>query len=717
MQHVREMTELVDLVHRAVALPPRPLPRRVRACPSASSSTSTTASISSGSRVASAPPASRSRSATSARTSRRRASTTCIEAFGRARRRTAAAHLGSPARPGHRGAPRDLRAPAARRRRRRPRRVAAGVPEPGHRPRRVRSRRRDRRAVGLGRELAARHPRGAAGARARHHRGRRRHGRVRPPRGERPPVRAPRSRRARGADAAPRRRSGARASASVRAATCSRASGDDPGHRGARRGASSVSTTHVIARRDSRRVTRCAGPWRITFDTNPDTCNLQCVMCEEHSPHSLAADPSARRRASRAAMMPIELVRARRRRGRAARACARSSRRRWASRCSTTHFDEIIDLCREHGVKLNLTTNGTFPRLGARAWAERIVPGDVGREDLVERRDARRRTSAIMLGARLGARRSTTCARSSRCATQHAATGGNRCRVTFQLTFLETNVGELADDRAARDELGVDRVKGHHLWAHFDEHRGPLDAAERRRRSAVERRRGREARDRRSGRACFQTGGRSCSRTSSRSTRRATSDLAPGGACPFLGQEAWVSAAGSLRSVLRARCAAADARRVRQPARQRTAAEIWNSDAYQQLVADVSQPRALPRLQHASARGRCRVSWERMQSAPERHPPPRTASAGYTTRASTRCSPFHAPGLAPVRRGGRAWHIDHLGTRCLLAAVPAHVRLLRRPAAVVARMAGITSRPDGNGCVLGAVRVVRELPRCVAARS
>ena len=27
----------------------------------------------------------------------------------------------------------------------------------------------------------------------------------------------------------------------------------------------------------------------------------------------------------------------------------------------------------------------------------------------------------------------------------HAAAGGNRCRVTFQLTFLETNVPELAD--------------------------------------------------------------------------------------------------------------------------------------------------------------------------------------------------------------------------------------------------------------------------------
>ena len=29
-----------------------------------------------------------------------------------------------------------------------------------------------------------------------------------------------------------------------------------------------------------------SAPWRITFDTNPDDCNLNCVMCEEHSPYS-----------------------------------------------------------------------------------------------------------------------------------------------------------------------------------------------------------------------------------------------------------------------------------------------------------------------------------------------------------------------------------------------------------------------------------------------
>ena len=29
-----------------------------------------------------------------------------------------------------------------------------------------------------------------------------------------------------------------------------------------------------------------SGPWRITFDTNPDDCNLSCIMCEDHSPYS-----------------------------------------------------------------------------------------------------------------------------------------------------------------------------------------------------------------------------------------------------------------------------------------------------------------------------------------------------------------------------------------------------------------------------------------------
>src|SRR5690606_21224015 len=130
-------------------------------------------------------------------------------------------------------------------------------------------------------------------------------------------------------------------------------------------------------------------------------------------------------------------------------------------------FEGIIDLCRRYDVKLNLTTNGTFPRLGAKAWAKLIVP--VTSDVKISWNGATKKThESIMLGSRWDAvvdnAREFIAVRDA-----HAAQGGNRCRVTFQLTFLESNVGELADMVKLALDLGVDRVKGHHLWAHFDE--------------------------------------------------------------------------------------------------------------------------------------------------------------------------------------------------------------------------------------------------------
>ena len=37
-------------------------------------------------------------------------------------------------------------------------------------------------------------------------------------------------------------------------------------------------------------------------------------------------------------------------------------------------FEGIISICREFNIKLNLTTNGTFPRKTAAEWARLIVP-------------------------------------------------------------------------------------------------------------------------------------------------------------------------------------------------------------------------------------------------------------------------------------------------------------------------------------------------------
>ncbi|MCZ6688106.1 MAG: glycosyltransferase [Planctomycetota bacterium] len=333
----------------------------------------------------------------------------------------------------------------------------------------------------------------------------------------------------------------------------------------------------VIARRSSTHVRPLKGPWRITFDTNPDLCNLRCIMCEEHSPHSHRQ--TERRAAGKSPrVMPIELI------GRIVSEGARQGLREvipstMGEPLLYEHFDEILALCREHGVKLNLTTNGTFPRLGAREWARRIVP--VTSDVKISWNGATKETQErIMLGACwekiLDNVRTLIEVRND-----HAAEGGNRCRVTLQITFLETNVAELADIVRLAIDLGVDRVKGHHLWAHFEAIK-PLSM----RRSPEAIRRWNE----------------SVFRARSAATERplpngkpilleniflldedAAEDLAPGGPCPFLGQEAWVSAEGRFDP-----CCAPDAQR-------RTLGEfgnlhdqdlagIWNGDSYKRLL-------------------------------------------------------------------------------------------------------------------------------------
>ena len=197
-----------------------------------------------------------------------------------------------------------------------------------------------------------------------------------------------------------------------------------------------------------------AGPWRITFDTNPDDCNLHCIMCEDHSPYS--ATQHDRRAAGRPRRrMGIDLIRhvLDESTGNGLREIIPST---MGEPLLYRHFDEIIDLCTEHGVKLNLTTNGTFPQRGARAWAERIVP--VTSDVKISWNGSSKATQEnVMLGSNwdtvLDNVRTFIEVRDA-----HAAEGGNRCRVTFQLTFMEVNYSELPDVVKLAAQLGVDRV-------------------------------------------------------------------------------------------------------------------------------------------------------------------------------------------------------------------------------------------------------------------
>ena len=334
----------------------------------------------------------------------------------------------------------------------------------------------------------------------------------------------------------------------------------------------------VLARRDNTRIEVRPGPWRITFDTNPDTCNLRCVMCEEHSPYS-QLQTNRRRDGRPRRLMPIELIRKV-----VAEAAPRGLREIIPSTMGEPllfeHFEEILVLCSEHGVRLNLTTNGTFPRLGAKAWAERIVP--VTSDVKISWNGATKSTQeAIMFGSSwqtaLDNARAFIAVRDT-----HAAKGGNRCRVTFQLTFLEGNIPELADIVRLAVGLGVDRVKGHHLWVHFDEMQDQSmrrdAAAIRRWNSAVLSARAAAAEQ------PLPNGNHILLENIFLLDESAQEDIAPNGPCPFLGQEAWVSAQGRFDP-----CCAPDAERRTLGdfgnLHDRELMEIWDGKPYRNLIA------------------------------------------------------------------------------------------------------------------------------------
>jgi pyruvate-formate lyase-activating enzyme len=165
-------------------------------------------------------------------------------------------------------------------------------------------------------------------------------------------------------------------------------------------------------------------------------------MCEEHSPAQPAAGHAAEARAAARSVDAVELIREV-----VAETAADGLREIIPSTMGEPllyeGFEEIIDLCHEYGVKLNLTTNGTFP--AAARGRGRSASCPVTSDVKISWNGATAEThEAIMVGTRweevLANARTFIAVRDA-----HAAAGGNRCRVTFQLTFLESNVGELAD--------------------------------------------------------------------------------------------------------------------------------------------------------------------------------------------------------------------------------------------------------------------------------
>lgn len=333
---------------------------------------------------------------------------------------------------------------------------------------------------------------------------------------------------------------------------------------------------HDVLEERGKKVNIKPGPWRITFDTNPDHCNFKCVMCECFSPYSpvqkerVAAGIAKRE-------MNIDLIRKilEESRGSPLREIIPST---MGEPLLYKEFEQIIDMCTEFGVKLNLTTNGSFPRKGAEAWSKLLIP--VCSDIKISWNGATKETQEkIMIGSQWE-RGLADLKALIRIRNEHAEQGGDWCSITLQMTFLGSNVNELEDIVRLGISLGIDRVKGHHLWAHFKEIKtlSMRHSAE----SIQQWNKAAQAAQEIAATHLLPNGKHILLENIYPLEESATVNLLPDGVCPFLGKEAWVNTEGRFNP-----CCAPDQERLSLGEfgnlNDQSIEEIWQDSAYQDL--------------------------------------------------------------------------------------------------------------------------------------
>lgn len=206
--------------------------------------------------------------------------------------------------------------------------------------------------------------------------------------------------------------------------------------------------------------------WRITLDTNPEDCNLHCIMCEEHSLYSDFKQKLFETTGVKFRRMKFEIVE---------RIFDEAAKLGVKEIIPSTmgepllykDIERIFELSQKHNIKINLTTNGTFPKKSVEEWAKIIIPNTT--DIKISWNGATTETSErIMTGSNFQMALENT-KKLIVLRNAHFEKTGYFCRITFQLTFMQNNMHELADIVKLAAEIGVDRVKGHHLWTHFAE--------------------------------------------------------------------------------------------------------------------------------------------------------------------------------------------------------------------------------------------------------
>jgi len=195
-------------------------------------------------------------------------------------------------------------------------------------------------------------------------------------------------------------------------------------------------------------------PWRVTIDTNPDQCNLNCIMCDTHSIYN-NSEYSRK-------FMSRELLE---------KSIDEALSLRVKEIIPTTmgepllykYFDIFIDKLLRSDAKLNLTTNGTFPIIGVEAWAKKLLPilSDVKisinsiksevNESIMVNDNTLKKLEDIKTFINLRDKYAP------------------QVSITLQVTFLKSNLDHLEEIIKFAINYNVNRVKGHQLWITYDE--------------------------------------------------------------------------------------------------------------------------------------------------------------------------------------------------------------------------------------------------------
>ncbi len=323
--------------------------------------------------------------------------------------------------------------------------------------------------------------------------------------------------------------------------------------------------------------------WRVTIDTNPEDCNLKCIMCEEHSPYSTYIEDMYKRTGVKRRRMPFEWVVAIFEQAKAlgVREIIPST---MGEPLLYKGFEQIFDLSAHYGIKINLTTNGTFPKKPVAVWAQLIVPHTT---DIKISWNAATAATAQEVMHKIDFEQCVENVRQFVAVRNaHYQATGYYCRVTFQLTFMQNNMHELADIVRLAAKLGVDRVKGHQLWDHFKEIKALSFRASRASRQQwnryVEAAYAAQEAHR------LPNGKKVLLENITPLEEDSTKAIPEHYACPFLGQELWISATGTISP-----CCAPDQLRQRLGdfgnIEQTDLATVMASDTYQHLLHNYRQ--------------------------------------------------------------------------------------------------------------------------------